>query len=112
MHELNEAAQVARIRLGEHAVAEVEDVARAPANRLEDPQGGRLDPLPRAEQQRRLEVPLHAAFGADELPGAIDRDPPIDADHVAAGLGHLLQQVRGPSAEVDRRHVDRSQHLR
>jgi hypothetical protein len=49
VHELDDASQVTWIRLREHAVAEVEDVTRAPANRLEDPQGGRLDPLPGAE---------------------------------------------------------------
>ena len=59
-----------------------------------------------------LEVPLHPALVPDELPGAVDRDPPVDADDVAAGFGHLLQEVRRPGAEVDRRHVHRGQHLR
>ncbi len=43
---------------------------------------------------------------ADLLPAAVERDPPVEADHVAAGVGHRAQERGGARAEVDRRHVD------
>ena len=42
------------------------------------------------------------------LPAAVERHAPVDADHVAAGRGHRVEQRRRRSgAEVDHRHVDR-----
>ncbi len=66
----------------------------------------RLDAREGPEQQRGIEVPLHAAIAADPLPPLVEPDAPVEADHVAPGLGHRLEQVRGAGSEVDRRHVD------
>ena len=83
-----------------------------PPARVEDVARRRLDPLPRPEQHGRVEVALHAAVVADLRPAAVERDPPVEADHVAAGLGHRAQQRRRAGAEVDRRHVDRGEDPR
>ena len=88
----------------EDAVAEVEDVAGPPAGRLEDGVGRTLHAVPRPEEQRRIEVPLDAAVRPDPLPALAERDPPVEADDVAAGRRHRLEQVRRAGAEVDRRH--------
>ena len=77
-----------------------------PPAALEDRDRRRLDPLERPEQERGIEVPLHAAIAADPLPPLVEPDAPVEADHVASGRGHRLEQVRGAGAEVDRRHVD------
>ena len=71
-----------------------------------------LDALPRPEQDGRVEVALHAAVVPDRLPALVERDPPVEADHVAARRRHRRQQRRGARAEVDRRRVDRGEDLR
>ena len=65
-----------------------------PPARVEHVARGRLDALPRAEEHRRVEVALHAALVADRVPAAVERDAPVEADHVAAGLGHRREQRR------------------
>ncbi len=59
MDELDQAAEVVGVGGREDAVAEVEDVTGPAAGAGEDVEGGRLDPLPRAEQDGRVEVALH-----------------------------------------------------
>jgi hypothetical protein len=46
--ELDEAAEVVRVRVREHPVAEVEDVAGVAGGASQHVLGGCLDPLPRA----------------------------------------------------------------
>ena len=96
---------------GKDAVAEVEDVAGPPAGTREDVERLGLDDLPRREQHGRVEVALHRPAGHPR-PAGVERDPPVEADHVAAGRRHLLEQGRGARAEVDRRHVDRGEDAR
>ena len=68
--------------------------------------------LPRPEQQRGIEVALHAAVVADERPAVVERDAPVEADDVAARARHRRQQRRRAGAEVDRRHVDAREDAR
>ena len=70
-----------------------------------------LDALPRGEENGGIEVPLHGTV-RDLLPPHVERDPPVEADHVAARGGHLLEQRRRPRAEVDRRDVDGGEDTR
>ena len=97
-----------RVGLRQDPVAEVEDVAVAPARALEHVERRGLEPVPRREQRGGIEVALHAPL-ADELPALVERDAPVEPDHVAV---HLVEQRRGPGAEVDRRHVDRVEDAR
>ena len=53
----------------------------------------RLDPLPGAEQDARVEVPLHRALVPTARPAVVERDAPVEADRVAAGRGHLGEQA-------------------
>ena len=81
-------------------------MTRPPAGGIDDRLGGPLDALPRAEQQRRLEIPLHASVVADPLPGLVERRSPVQADHVTSDGSHRLQEVRRARAEMNRRRVD------
>ena len=54
------------------------------------------------EQCRRIEIALDAAVVADAIPGFVDRNPPVRANHVAAGFAHDVQHHRRAGAEVDR----------
>ena len=91
---------------------QVEDVARPPCGGGEDRVRRRCDPLPRAEEQRRVEVPLDALRLAHGGPALVERDAPVEPDHVPSGRGHERQQRRGAGPEVDRRHVDRGEDPR
>ena len=64
-------------------MTEVEDVPVAPARALEHVERRRLETVPRREQRGRIEVALHASL-ADELPAFVERDAPVEPDHVAA----------------------------
>ena len=84
-------------------------MAGAAGGAAEDVERARLDPLPRPEQHGRVEVALDAAVVADLGPGAVELDPPVDADHVAAGRRHPGENPRRRGAEVDRGHVEGGQ---
>src|SRR5919198_1797121 len=107
--ELHQAAKVVRMRVRQYAVAQVEDVARAASGAAKDVLRGRLHALPWAEEDRRVEVALDAPVLADLRPAAVERDAPVEADHVAARVAHRSQQVRGARAEVDRGRAHRAQ---
>src|SRR5262245_8573746 len=87
----------------QNTVAEVEDVPRSTAHTLQDVIGLAEHAVCGAEQERRIEIALDRRFEADALPGGIDRDPPIDADHRTTGRAEFLQERRCAGAEVDRR---------
>src|SRR3954465_4092745 len=56
------------VRFGQHAVTEVEDVARPARGAREHVERRRLRALPRTEQHCRIEVALHTAVVADSRP--------------------------------------------
>src|SRR3954470_17761446 len=93
------------VGLREDAVAEVEEVPGAARGSGEHVERRRLDPLPGAEEDGGIEIPLHAALEADLVPAAVEVDPPVEADHVAAGGGHVPEEGSRPRAEVDRRSI-------
>src|SRR6266568_2536211 len=64
-------AQVIGRAVGEHAVAEIEDVARTAACRGQHLAGLLPHDLHRGEQDRRVEVALDALAGPDALPGLV-----------------------------------------
>ena len=66
----------------------------------------REQPLARREEQRRVEVALQRDAVAEPLARLVERRPPVDADHAAAGLALRGQQVAGAGAEVDHGHVE------
>src|SRR6266508_2968579 len=108
--ELHELPEHGRFGVGQDAVAEVEDVPVAACDCFEDPERRGLSPLPGAEQEGGIEIPLDGAVRADDLPAALDRDPPVEADDVAADGGHVAEEMERAGAEVDRGHVHARQH--
>ena len=90
---------------GQDAVAEVEDVPAPPRDGVQDAVGRLFDALPGAQENRGVEVALHAAPRAEGLPAAVDRHAPVEADDVAPRRLHLAEEVRRSRAEMDRRRV-------
>ena len=97
--EVDEVCQLVGIRAGQHAVAEVEDVSGPPRVLAEDPAGAFLDPFPGPEEEGRVEIALDGSL-ADEAPALGQRDPPVEADDVAAGRRLEAQDPRGADPEV------------
>ena len=55
--------------------------------------------LDAGEHDRRVEVALDGE-ATDPLSGLAERHPPVDADHVGAGLGEQAEQLAGANTEV------------
>ena len=53
----------------------------------------------RAEQNRRIEVPLHGD-GPQRFPRLVEGHPPVQPDHVCATLLDNLVESAGPGCEV------------
>src|SRR6266545_579645 len=101
VNELRQAPEDGRVCFGWHSVPKVEYMTRPPSGAPEDIARLGLDSVPGREQHGRVQIALDAAVVADLGPAAVERDPPVEADHVAACLGHRLQQGRGAGPEVD-----------
>src|SRR5882672_2566399 len=105
MHEIHDGPHGSDVRLREHAVAEIEDVARAPTGTGEDV-ADLTGTLRRGrEQRRRLEIALDRATPPHAGPSGVQRNPPVDADDVAARCGEILQERGGAGTEVNERNV-------
>src|SRR5947209_5329470 len=104
LHERGEARDDVRIRLRQHTVTEIEDVAATAGSRaLDDLERLLLDSTPRSEQRGGIQVALHCVRLRNDGKG----QTPVDPDYVTARADHALQQrLRRAGAEVDRRHVD------
>src|SRR6185312_11973725 len=104
--ELGQTPENGRVCFGWHTVPKVEYMTRPPSGTRENSAGLGLDSLPRAEQEGRIEVPLHAPVLTGLRPATVERNAPVEPDHVAARLGHRRQERCRPGTEMDRRHVD------
>src|SRR5260370_35885371 len=103
MDELHQSLQVLDRALRKYAVPEVEDVAGPPAGGLDDPASAVLDQGPGPEQQGGVQIALDAAVVSDHAPGLPQVDPPVEADHVAAGVAQQCKDAGGAGAEMNRR---------
>src|SRR5512139_1513665 len=86
MDKLREQLHMFHRRGGKDPMPEVEDVSRPAADARQHVFGLLEHALGGAEQQRRIQVALDGTVEADLLPGLVDRNPPVGADDVAAGL--------------------------
>src|SRR6266404_662947 len=58
--------------------------------------------LPASKKQNWIQVSLHRSR-SDRLPALIQRNPPVQADHLSAGLFHRRQKRGTVGAEIDDR---------
>src|SRR5687768_2138215 len=84
----------------QNAVPEIEDVAGPPAGPPQHIVCRRVKTVGGAEEQRRIEVALHRTI-RNPRPGFVERLAPVDADHVAAGSGKILEDGGGADAEMN-----------
>src|SRR5260370_42530008 len=102
MDELHQSLQVLDRALRKYAVPEVEDVAGPPAGGLDDPASAVLDHGPGPEQQGGVQIALDAAVVSDHAPGLPQVDPPVEADHVAAGGAQPCKDAGGAGGGKNR----------
>src|SRR5690349_7228363 len=88
MNEFHQPLQMLHRAVGQHPMPEVEVVSRALAGPRDHPTRTVLEHRPGPQQPRGIEVSLDAAVVSDQPPGLAQVHPPVDADHVAAGLAH------------------------
>ena len=90
------------------AVAEIEDVAGPAAGARP---GRRRSPARMrssgASSSVGSRLPWMARSNPMRVPGLVERDPPVGADDVAAGLAQLAENRARADAEMDRRHAER-----
>src|SRR5580658_6271270 len=87
--------------VGNDAVAEVEDVAGAAGGEREDLEDAGFEDLFGSEESDRVEVALHGGVVSDGAPAGVERDAPVEADDVGAGLAEGGKEAGGVDAEVD-----------
>src|SRR2546430_4172835 len=97
MHEIYDSPHRSDVGLRQHAMAEIEDVARAPAGSCKDVADLTGTLRSGGEQRGGLEIALDRAI-SDASPGGIQRDPPVDADDVAARCAEIFQKSGGARA--------------
>src|SRR5690348_11896239 len=108
MHPLHHRLNGLHGGFGEDAVPEIEDVSSSSAGAGEDIPHLPLQLGPRREERCRIEVALNGVTWADPLPRHVQRDPPVDTDHVATGAREIHEQPRpGVGSEMDHRHATR-----
>jgi hypothetical protein len=101
VHELDDGFEAVRVGLGEHAVAEVEDVPGKALCLSEDGIGGAEDDVDGGETDGGVEVALQGNAWADAPGGNCERHPPVDSDDVRTCLCHEAEQFTGADTEVD-----------
>ena len=94
MHVPRELLHALERRLRQHAVAEIEDVAGPPARASQDVVRGGEQAIAGPSSSVGSRLPCTARSCADDLPRFVERQPPVDADHVAARLGQIGQNRR------------------
>jgi carboxymethylenebutenolidase len=82
-------------------VAKIEDVARASGSAAEDVFRARLQFLPIGEEQNGIEIALHRALMTEASPAIVERDTPVEPDHVGSSLFHGGQERGAVGAEIN-----------
>ena len=73
-------------RGGQDPMTQIEDVTSASFRSRQHIVGRRERPIERAEKNRRIQIPLHCSVEADAQPCFVERRPPINSNHAAAGV--------------------------
>src|SRR5882672_7306634 len=102
MHQIDDGTDRRDVRLRQHPMAEVEDVTRPAGGAPQDVTHLAVALRGGSEERRRLEIALNRAL-TDTDPRRVERDPPVDADHVTTGRCEIFQESRRSRTEVDQR---------
>jgi hypothetical protein len=104
---VDEPPEEIRIGVRQYAVTEIEDVARSTARTAQDITRPLLRRAPPGKEPCRIQIALDPARESHALPGDVQLLPGVDANDVAAGVGHQLEKGGGLRSEVDGRRPSR-----
>lgn len=104
MHVLRERLYLFERCVGQHAVAQIEDVSRSSAGSSQHIVCRGEQEVARTEQPRRIQVALDGAVVTDDEPGLVQGKTPVEADDVAAGFRDVGKDCRRAHAEVHDRY--------
>jgi hypothetical protein len=88
-------------RVWKDTMAQVEDVSTAPRRLSEDLSHLALDLGRWCEEDDRVEVTLDGDVRSEAVRGQPQVDPPVQSDHVPAGIALQFKERTGIRAEVD-----------
>src|SRR5881409_1721948 len=102
MHPVHDGLHRIHRSLGQHAVSEVEDVTRPPGGAGENVPHASLELGTRGEQGHGVQIPLDGtlAVRTQPLPGDVERNAPVHADHVAPGAREVLERSEEHTSEL------------
>jgi hypothetical protein len=89
---------------GYYAVPQVEDVPGTAAGLDEYLAHACAKQIFAGKERDGIKIALHGDPVAEGGPALVQGHPPIEADHVSAGLAHCRQKGRGVHTEVNDRH--------
>src|SRR5882757_7702901 len=104
-HEVAESFYILYRSFRKYAVSEIEDVTGAAAGLAQDVFRARLNMFPIRKQQNRIEISLHGSAKSQALPTSIERNTPVDANHLRAAFLHQGQEGSAIGAEINNRHA-------
>src|SRR5690349_4072989 len=87
------------------AVAEIENVARASGSATQHVVGGSEEAIRGSEERGRIEISLDGSVVSNRCPCFIERQPPVDADHIATGVREVGENGGRADAEMDDRYA-------
>src|SRR5215213_2872018 len=79
VHKLSQPSNIINRRLGQDAVAQVEDMTGPAGGAIENGGSALLDPRPGRKQRHRVEVALHGQARPKLRPGVVELGAPIHA---------------------------------
>src|SRR5579862_8273450 len=91
--------------VGHDAVAEIEDVARAPPGGTENLFYTLFQNLDWSKESDGVEIALHRVVVSNRTPAFVERLSPVESDDVGPCGGHFRQQAGGFDAEVNHGHA-------
>src|SRR5579859_6399586 len=98
-YKMDQRANVFHRRFGQNSVPQIEDVSRAARSLLQHRISALTQLLLAAKEQHRIEIALHRPGKIEAAPRLVQREAPVHADHLRAGLLHRRQQRSAVSAE-------------
>src|SRR5215472_4539873 len=81
--------------VGDDAVAEVEDVAGTAGGEGEDLADAEFEEIFERKERDGVKIALHGNVGAYGAPALVERDAPVEADDVGAGLAEGGEEAGG-----------------
>ena len=87
-HQFAKCLNVLHRRLRQDPMSKIKNMPGSSASLTQNILGARLEFLPLREQQHRIKIPLHRAAVAQAFPPLIQRNAPVEANHLRARFGH------------------------